>query len=169
MFFLTESGPREVKATLEEIVYSKLIVHVIDVSDEYSFHKANVVYEVLESIDSSIDIKNRVIEVHNKIDLLDNYNPKPFNELVSKNNVFQTSAKKSFGVKELKLGIENLLFDDFFNEKMFVSPTEKDKLNWLYSRQLVTSAEQVGKNIKVIIRWNKIQKEQFKKSFLVLV
>ena len=156
------------KSTLEEIKYSQLIVHVIDASDEHSFYKSQVVYEVLETIDNKIDLKNKVIEVHNKIDLVDSYSPKPFNSMISKGNVFQVSAKNNHGIRELKSGIESILFSDVIDENIHVSSNEVEKLDWLYSRQLVVSANPVGKKIQIKVSWSKFQKEQFKKSFLVL-
>ena len=155
------------KSTLDEIKYSKLIIHVIDVSDEHAFYKSQVVYEVLEEIDHKIDLTNKVIEVHNKIDLIQSYTARPFNSLISKCNVFPVSAKKKFGIKELKSGIEAILFSDVIDEKMLISSNEVDKLNWLYSRQLVVSANSFGSKIEMKISWKKFQKEQFKKFFLV--
>ena len=155
------------KSTLEEIKYSQLIVHVIDASDEYAFYKSKVVYEVLETIDSSIDIKTKVVEVHNKIDLIENSSSVPFNSLIPKSNVFQVSAKDNLGIRELKSGIEGLLFSEVIDEKIHLSPNEVEKLDWLYSRQLVVSANPVGNKIEIKLSWNKFQKKQFKKSFLV--
>lgn len=155
------------KSTLEEIKYSQLIVHVIDASDEYAFYKSKVVYEVLETIDSSIDIKTKVVEVHNKIDLIENSSSVPFNSLIPKSNVFQVSAKDNLGIRELKSGIEGLLFSEVIDEKIRLSPNEVEKLDWLYSRQLVVSANPVGNKIEIKLSWNKFQKKQFKKSFLV--
>ena len=155
------------KSTLEEIKYSQLIVHVIDASDEYAFYKSKVVYEVLETIDSSIDIKTKVVEVHNKIDLIENSSSVPFNSLIPKSNVFQVSAKDNLGIRELKSGIEGLLFSEVIDEKIHLSPNEVEKLDWLYSRQLVVSANPVGNKIEIKLSWNKFQKEQFKKFFLV--
>ncbi len=155
------------KSTLEEIKYSQLIVHVIDVADEHAIYKSKVVYEILESIDNSIDIKNKVLEVHNKIDLLEDYISRPFNSLISKKNVLQVSAKNNLGVRELKSRIEDLLFSDVVDEKIRLNPCEVDKLDWLYSRQLVVSVSPIGEEIEIKICWSKSQKEQFKKSFLV--
>ncbi len=155
------------KSTLEEIKYSQLIVHVIDVSDEHAFLKSRVVYEILESIDNSIDINNKVLEVHNKIDLIENYSSRPFNSLISKNNVLQVSAKNNIGVGALKSRIEDLLFSDVIDEKIRLNSIDIKKLDWLYSRQLVVSVNPIGEEIEIKICWNKFQKDQFKKSFLV--
>ena len=79
------------------------------------------------------------------------------------------SAKKNIGIRELKSGIEDILFSDVIDEKMQISSNEVEKLNWLYSRQLVVSANSIGTEIEMKISWKKFQKEQFKKSFLVSV
>ena len=50
------------RATLEEIGFSDLIVHVVDVSDEYADKNAEVVYNTLEALGVDTGDKNRIIE-----------------------------------------------------------------------------------------------------------
>lgn len=63
------------KTTLEEVFYADILIHVIDVSNPaYSFQR-KAVYNVLDEIfPKDNNYKNRLIEVWNKIDLLDDIN-----------------------------------------------------------------------------------------------
>ena len=49
------------RATLEEIGFSDLIVHVVDVSDEYADKNAEVVYSTLEELGVDTGNENRII------------------------------------------------------------------------------------------------------------
>lgn len=59
------------RATLEEVLEADCLLHVIDVSDPfYENHRENV-YKVLEQIGIDIDDHNKIIEVYNKVDMLE--------------------------------------------------------------------------------------------------
>jgi GTPase len=59
------------RATLEEVVEADLILHVRDIADPDNRSQAEDVYAVLEQLDIGANERGRVIEVWNKIDLLD--------------------------------------------------------------------------------------------------
>ena len=75
------------RATLEEISFSDLIVHVVDVSDEYADKNAEIVYSTLESLGVDIENKNKIFEVHNKI---------PFVFFCTKRNIWELEIDLSF-------------------------------------------------------------------------
>jgi len=59
------------RATLEEVVEADLIIHVRDMSDpDHMAHRQDVL-DILSALDVDIDDPNRIVEVWNKIDLLD--------------------------------------------------------------------------------------------------
>ena len=58
------------KSTLDEIIYSDLILHVRDISSDYYLEQKNEVLNILQEIGIYKDDK-RIIEVINKIDLLE--------------------------------------------------------------------------------------------------
>ena len=102
------------RATLEEIGYSNLIVHVIDVSDEYADKNAEVVYTTLEELGVDTANENRIIEVHNKIDISEQQTFSPFLKSLTKNRSIlnlcrKSEAWKSF-IKELKRIYINIKF-----------------------------------------------------------
>jgi len=55
------------KATLEEILYADIILHVIDTSSDHIYQDIEAVEQVLEEINADL---GKVIEVYNKTDLL---------------------------------------------------------------------------------------------------
>jgi 50S ribosomal subunit-associated GTPase HflX len=60
------------KSTLEEVFFADILIHVVDVSNPNHLHQKKTVYQVLEEVfPKNNDYKSRLIEVWNKIDLLD--------------------------------------------------------------------------------------------------
>ena len=61
------------KSTLDEIIYSDLILHVRDISSQYYLEQRNEVIKILDEIGIYND-DQRIIEVINKVDLIKNLN-----------------------------------------------------------------------------------------------
>ena len=93
------------KSTLDEILYSDVILHVRDISNERDFYERKEVFKILKEI--GIDRKdNRIINVMNKVDLL-NYDFS--NSLNGNNKNLMVSAITGFGIDNLKKVLEKLL------------------------------------------------------------
>ena len=93
------------KSTLDEIIFSDLIVHVRDISSNYYLEQKNEVLKILEEIGVKSD-DNRIIEVVNKIDLIDD--KRLINNNSNGNMVF-ISALNGFGLDKLKKKISEKL------------------------------------------------------------
>ena len=93
------------KSTLDEIIFSDLIIHVRDISSNYYLEQKNEVLKILEEIGVKSD-DNRIIEVVNKIDLIDD--KRRFNNISNGNMVF-VSALNGFGLDKLKKKISQKL------------------------------------------------------------
>jgi len=61
------------KSTLQEAIEADLLIHVVDVNDEYRNETIYEVNRVLEEIGAG---DNRQLEVYNKIDLLEDFQPR---------------------------------------------------------------------------------------------
>ena len=93
------------KSTLDEIIFSDLIIHVRDISSNYYLEQKSEVLKILEEIGVKPD-DNRIIEVVNKIDLIDD--KRRFNNNINGNMVF-ISALNGFGLDKLKKKISEKL------------------------------------------------------------
>lgn len=99
------------RSTLEEISYSKLLLHVIDTSSNFIFERKMNIESILFKFNFS---NTSVLEVYNKIDLFN------FNKIFLDNlfggflNRVYISANNLFGIDNLMYGIlKNLIFDTF--------------------------------------------------------
>lgn len=153
------------RATLEEISFSDLIVHVLDVSNEYADKNAEVVYSTLEALGVDIGDKNRIIEVHNKIDISVRKKFAPFLKNLPKNKIFSISAKKEQGLELLFHGIEEILFKYKIKENIILDACETEKIKWLYQNQLVEASEIFGNSIKLELIWDRDERKRFSKNF----
>ena len=85
-------------STLEESVYSDLILHVVDISDPNYNNHIEVTNKVLHNLKCS----SPVLMVYNKCDKLPN--------LVKDKNYIYISALKGIGIEQLKNKIKDILF-----------------------------------------------------------
>ena len=153
------------RATLEEIGFSDLIVHVVDVSDEYADKNAEVVYSTLEELGVDTGNENRIIEVHNKIDISERQRFAPFLKSLTKNKIFSISAEKKRGLEKLFQGIEKSLYNHKVLENIILNANETEKLKWLFQKQLVKSSELSENRIRLELIWDSDEKQKFSESF----
>ncbi|MFO7154603.1 MAG: GTPase HflX [Caldicoprobacter oshimai] len=88
------------KSTLEEVRYSDLLLHVIDITSSDVDEKIQVVERILSDL-NAIDIPR--LDVFNKIDLIDTQ------PVANNKRTIFVSAKKGIGLDALKEAIENEL------------------------------------------------------------
>ncbi|XP_072900259.1 putative GTP-binding protein 6 [Hemitrygon akajei] len=86
-------------ATLEDVAHSDIIVHVRDISHPETTNQKVNVLNVLKNLQLSNQLLNSIIEVHNKIDLVDSYQQ-------TDPNAIAVSALHGLGIDELKRKIE---------------------------------------------------------------
>lgn len=131
------------RATLEEVLEADLILHVRDMADPDSAAQANDVLRILN--DLGIDAKageERIIEVWNKIDLLETENR---DALIQKaqtmENTIAISAMTGEGVDRLLNHIGERL-SGVLTETTIILPVEKlGQLSWVYEHAIVDGRE----------------------------
>ena len=86
------------KSTLDEIIYSDLILHIRDISNNYYLEQKKEVLKILQEI--GIDNhEEKIIDVINKVDLMDNTNK--LHNLVDEKTIL-ISALEGIGIDNLK-------------------------------------------------------------------
>lgn len=103
------------KATLEEIVYSDLLLHVIDFSDNESIERRQHVLKVLQQIGAS---QVPILEVYNKID----QNLDMLKDGFSNYYGVKISALYGLGIDELKDAISDALDLESMNFQLKLMP-----------------------------------------------
>ncbi len=140
------------RATLEEVKEADLLVHVRDISDQMTESRKQDVLSILDSIDAGPKHGQQMIEVWNKIDLIDEQDRLGLLDSAKSTNrgmaddaltnlSFPVSCIKNQGLEELSLGIEACLakFDEVIDVR--ITPKDYGIRAWLYENGDVMSEE----------------------------
>ncbi|XP_060625828.2 putative GTP-binding protein 6 [Anolis sagrei] len=136
-------------ATLEDVACSDLILHVRDVSHPETNLQKESVLSVLRNLSLPSHLLESIIEVHNKVDLIDRHRP-------TEPNAIAISALLGHGLEELKEEIEKKILKvtgrNILTIKVNLSGPQ---LSWLYKEATVQDIDVVPEdgtaNVKVVI------------------
>ena len=109
------------RATLEETRQAELLLHVIDSHDPERLENIEQVHAVLKEIDAN-DIP--MLQVYNKIDLLEGVEPKIQRDETGKPVRVWVSAVTGEGIELLQQAITELLADDMLQGRLTLSPSQ---------------------------------------------
>ncbi|MBM3618404.1 MAG: GTPase HflX [Alphaproteobacteria bacterium] len=151
------------RATLEEVVEADILLHVRDISHPDTTHQRADVMHILKSLRGEKDLESHIIEVWNKVDLLEEIPPAD-----EKFSHISISALTGQGVDELLKTVENALQKTLFAHETFAIPTANGQaLAWLYSHGKVIACDQPeGSDVlKVEVRMPAKDIGRFRKLF----
>jgi len=121
------------RATLEEVLEASLILHVRDISHPESDAQAADVFSVLETLGLSEEQKAGIIEVWNKMDLVDNVTREALaNQAARRNDVVMVSALTGEGTDVLLERVETALAASSDIYSLRLPASEGARIAWLY-------------------------------------
>ncbi|TWW57520.1 putative GTP-binding protein 6 [Takifugu flavidus] len=122
-------------ATLEDIKHSDLLVHVRDISHPETVNQKVNVLNVLKNLQIPERLMGSMIEVHNKIDLIDNYQ-------FMDPHVLPISALDGRGLDELKMAVEAEIIASTGKHILDLRvDLSSPQLSWLYKEATVQDVE----------------------------
>ncbi|XP_076870855.1 putative GTP-binding protein 6 [Brachyhypopomus gauderio] len=135
--------------TLEEVALSDLIVHVRDINHPETVNQKVNVLNVLKNLQIPERLMNSIIEVHNKIDLVEGYVP-------SEPGVVPVSALEELGLDELKHRVEEAVVKLTGKQTMILKvQLNSPQLGWLYKeatvQEVYDAEDDCTASVKVII------------------
>ncbi len=134
------------RATLEEVLEADVLLHVRDISHPDTEAQKKDVEHVLKSLFLSEALPENLIEVHNKIDLLEH-------EVESSKDIMRVSAFTGEGIEPLLKTIEALLAKRFYTEVSYQLKVDDGKaLAWLHAHGKVVEQTVDDEYIKVIVQ-----------------
>ena len=130
------------RATLEEVGEADLILHVRDIASADTAAQAKDVEDVLKQIEQPDGKPRRILEVWNKIDLLegDAREAVEAHAARSDNTAVAVSAWTGEGIETLRQAITDLIDDDPETE-LVLQPSQGEALAWLYEHGRVTARD----------------------------
>lgn len=157
------------RATLEEVGEADLILHVRDIASPDTEAQRKDVEEVLNQIPTPEGRTRRILEVWNKIDLLDDEAKEAIlgqsERLAKEGKAAAVSAWTGEGIETLRDTIAGLIDDD--PESVILIPSSRgDVLAWLYENGRVTDrhTEEDG-TIRVTVRLHPAALGRFERSY----
>lgn len=130
------------RATLEEVVEADLVLHLRDISDPDTAAQAEDVERILADLGVDASDTKRVIEVWNKIDLLDEGNRSRLLADAadgSKGPPIAVSAVTGEGIDALKAIIETRMAGELEDLTVTIEPAQFGLVDWLYRNGDVVS------------------------------
>jgi GTP-binding protein HflX len=124
------------RATLEEVISADVILHVRDISHEDTQAQSSDVEAILADLGIKPEDHDRIIEVWNKLDLLDEHARDSVLDAASKRRAeerpYVVSALTGQGTDLLLAGIEDKLARGRARFFVKVGPADGQGLHWLY-------------------------------------
>lgn len=108
-------------ATLQETKDASLLLHVMDIHDEAHHEQAEQVLDVLRQIGAD-DVP--MLQVYNKIDLMEGWQPEIFRDQAGKPMRVNVSAARCIGLDLLIKAISELVFGDPVQRTLCLGPNE---------------------------------------------
>lgn len=154
------------RATLEEVMEADLILHVQDITHKEADVQAEAVVKVLTDLGIEASGNNRVIDVHNKIDLIPVSSRARMARKFSDEHSVAISAETGVGIDQLLRLIDQRLAEkDDFHE--FTLPVEAgEALAWLYRNGEVIKRKDNKKTIKLGVLLAADKAAQFERRYL---
>ena len=154
------------RATLEEVIAADVIVHVRDISHADSDAQAHDVEAVLDEIGVA-DHADRVIEVWNKVDLIDADARAALVREQETNGAapLAISAATGEGIDHLLAGIEERLARGRSELELTLDASDGQGLHWLYEHAEVMSRRDEDDRLRLRVRVAPDQIERVKRRF----
>lgn len=129
------------RATLEEVVEADLVLHLRDISDPDTAAQADDVERVLADLGVDARDENRVIEVWNKVDRLDDATRARLlgDGAASKRKPVAISAITGEGIDTLLATIESHVAGELTSFSVRLSPSQLGLTDWLYRNSEVVA------------------------------
>jgi GTP-binding protein HflX len=154
------------RATLEQVEYADIILHVEDVSNPSHLQQREDVYQILNDLGVNTDHSEHIITVYNKIDALDE-DDKLYhqNQVAKRNDIVAVSAINGEGINNLLTKIDDMLSRSHQNFIYKIPLSDSKAVAWLHEHTDVNKVDYLEENIEVDVTIDVAKSAQFLKLF----
>jgi GTP-binding protein HflX len=139
------------RATLEEVIEADLILHVRDIAEETSLSQRADVNAVLSELGLDLEGEpNRLLEVWNKADLLDDAALRRARSEAKRAGAVLVSSATGFGLDALRNAIEQRLNLRSETIDIALQPEEGALSNWIYENCDVVQRNEMGEGVTAL-------------------
>lgn len=156
------------RATLEQVIYADVIVHVIDVSrHDYEAARDDVI-AILEDLGVEYEQDARVVEVYNKIDVLSEDEQIDLRRLSKiSGRVELISAQDGTGVDDFLNHVASVLSAERVLVSYSIKSSDGKALSWLHEHGEVVEQDisEDGSHMNLDVRMDDAARQKFEKQF----
>lgn len=154
------------RATLEQVEYADIILHVEDISNPSYIQQREDVISILNDLGVNTDHSEHIISVYNKIDALEEgdriYH---VNQASRRNDVVAVSAINGEGVSDLLNKIDNMLSRTHQVLTVNLDLEDGKAVAWLHENTEVLETHYLEEGIEVMVKIDSAKSSQFQKLF----
>jgi len=153
------------RATLEEVIEAELILHVRDIAHEDTEAQAEDVYSILTQLGIGEEGSEKVIEIWNKVDLLDQDQVETMQEIrKDQENIYLVSALNGEGTGPLLARIESEISDVEDVVDVTLPIEALANLSWIYENTHVIGRKDLDDgSVQFQLRANRLARMQLSK------
>lgn len=153
------------RATLEQVQYADVILHVRDISSEDTEAQRKDVISILKDLEIDVENDKRIIEVLNKVDQLPEGAPPVWRRPDLLGRQVMVSALKGLGLEELKDAIEAALGQSQTIRAIHLQPQDGKALAWLHRHGSVMSRRDDENGIHLEVSMDEGEYQRFLAQF----
>ena len=148
------------RATLEEVVFANLILHVRDIAHENTEDQDYEVKRVLQNL--GVSNNTPILEIWNKIDLLEPEKRKSLKNIANRRkNICAISSINSDGISILIEQIKGKLEPQKFSDTLIVPFAFGERKAWLHENGVVVNEFYTDNGFKFEVNWTAHQKAKY--------
>jgi GTP-binding protein HflX len=149
------------RATLEEVLEADLILHVRDISHPETAEQAADVTDILTSL--KVDPKVPVIEVWNKLDLVDaRQHEALLQQAANRAGVFPVSALTGAGIDRLLAAISTVFGEEKTQERLHLPFAAGKARAWLHGEGVIEAEEMGEEGWQIDVLWTARQHKRYR-------
>jgi GTP-binding protein HflX len=154
------------RATLEQTLHADVILHVIDASQpDYKVQRADVV-RILEDLGIAYETDERVVEVYNKADLLDDEGLSALQRQARfDERAVLISAARGRGIDRLLEKVTDVTGRGRVEVKLNIPHANGKALSWLYEHAQILEREDGEEVVQCRVRIAQADMDKFKKYY----
>ena len=154
------------RATLEEVLDADLILHVRDIAHPETEAQAADVHAILRDLGLDEAREDRMIEVLNKVDLLDDEARAALERRTARNaRQVLLSAATGQGIEDLAAAIDDVLGEPVQDDELLLDFADGAARAWLFRHDVVADERQEEDGFHLRVRWTPRQQQSFREHF----
>ncbi len=155
------------RSTLEQVIYADVVIHLIDATSKDYLQQKQDVIKILGDLGVDYEQDQRIIEVFNKIDNLDEQKLSELTRVskVSKRPIILLSAYNGQGIDKLLDQVADITSKNYSEVEFNIDITDGKALAWLYDHGEVISRKDNNSSVNIKLRLNKVDVDKFQKQY----